>query len=100
MYTSDEGYIYRRAKNTGGKKILANFANYSSLLIFTISIAFPMQMDFNLPKFFFRQTSYSPYSPNLFTTKVLYYMVQHYIIHGMSCFHLSVETIYSGCALV
>ena len=48
----DEGYIYHRAKNIGGNKILVNFANYSSLPIFTMSITFPMQVDFNLPKFF------------------------------------------------
>ena len=45
--------------------------------IFTISITFPMQMDFNSPKFFC-QTSYSPYSPNFFTAKVFYCMVKFF----------------------
>ena len=44
---------YRTVKN--GEKTLANLANYSISLIFfpifTISITFPMQMDFSSPKF-------------------------------------------------
>ena len=53
------------SKTVGGKKSLANLANYNNLPsflpVFTISITFPMQMGFNSPKFY---PSYSPYSPN------------------------------------
>ena len=38
------------------------------LPIFTISITFPMQMDFNLPNFFY-QISYNPYLPNFLLPK-------------------------------
>ena len=44
------------SKNIGGEKTLVNLVNYSIspsvLPIFTISITFPIQMDFNLSKFF------------------------------------------------
>ena len=47
---------YRTVKNINGEKTLTNFANYSIspsfLPIFIISITFPMQMNFNSPKFF------------------------------------------------
>ena len=51
-----------------GKITLFEFSP-SFLPVFTISIKFPMQMDLNSPKFFC-QTSYNPYSPNLFAIKV------------------------------
>ena len=57
------------SKTIDSKKALANYNSPSVLPIFTISIAFPMQMGFSLPKFF-HQASYCPYSPNVFTAKV------------------------------
>ena len=59
------------SKNIDGKKTLANYSISSSFsTIFTISITFPMQMNFNSPKFFFHQTFYNPYLPKFFTAKV------------------------------
>ena len=56
--------------------------NYSISLsfspIFTISITFPMQMDFNSPKFF-HQTSYSPYSPKFLPPKFFIVRYNHSI---------------------
>ena len=67
-------------KNFGEFGKLEHFAKF--LPIFTIFITFPMQMNFNLPKLFL-QTSYIPYSPNLFTAKVFYCMVYNW--YGCSC---------------
>ena len=53
---------------------MENYSNSPRFLIFTISITFPMQMDFNSPNFFC-QTSYSLYSPNFFTIKFFYHTV-------------------------
>ena len=59
-------YIYYcEVKNIGGKKTLVNLANHSFFVDF---ITFPLQMDFNLPKFFC-QISCSPYSPNFLLPK-------------------------------
>ena len=45
------------SKNIGGEKTLANLGNYSILPSFrqfavSVTFQFPMQMDFNSPKFF------------------------------------------------
>ena len=65
-------------KNIDGKKTLEKLGELATaicqdfLLIFTISIIFLMQMDFNLPKFF-PLNFCSPYSPKFFTTNFLLY---------------------------
>ena len=62
--------MYHTVKN---KKTLVNLVNYSIspsfLPIFTISITFPMQMDFNLLKFIPPNVLQSLFT-KLFTTKV------------------------------
>ena len=58
-------------KNIVDKNTLANLANYSIAPIFTISIIFPMQMDFNSPKL---ANFLKSYLPNFFIAKVFYYI--------------------------
>ena len=67
-------HTYYRAttvKNIGCEKTSPNLVNYSISSIFTISITFPMQMNFNFRQSFFRQISYSPYLPNFLLPKFL-----------------------------
>ena len=69
ILTVNDKILYCTVKNIGGKKLWQIKAICQVLLPnFTISITFPMQIDFNLPKFF-HQTSYSP-------AKVFYYIAQ------------------------
>ena len=68
--------VFITINNIGGKNFgefgeLKHFIKFSHQF-FTISITFPMQMDFNLPNFLCKPpTVKRRYSPNFFTTKVL-----------------------------
>ena len=61
------------------QKTLVNYSNSPSFSpIFTSSTTFPMQMDFNSPKFFppnFLQPARALIRQTFFTAKVFYYMV-------------------------
>ena len=75
-YRQGTKMVYCIVKNIGGKKTLANYSNSPSFLpIFTISITFPIQMDFSSPKFFLPN-----FQQSLFT-KLFYY--QSFLLYGM-----------------
>ena len=75
---------------------MANYSISPSFLpMFTISITFPMQMNFNSPKFFL-PTSYSPYSPNFFTAKVFYCTVCNKLVNECSTQKYNYSRLYSN----
>ena len=71
-------YLVPYSKNIGGEKTLANYSISPSFLpIFTNSITFPMQMDFNSPNFLQSLFAKLLYCQSFFTVLYNYNYIQH-----------------------